>query len=419
MLKKLLTLLIVGFLSMQPASALTLQEQIKDYLKRYMNFLEEVQTANLNNYRMAVGDRTKLQSSDGLKHAIEVIKLVDSGALDQCCWSETPVTTPTYINFTTPEIIAGLTKPNPAYPNPSDPKHMFKVPENYAKQMQSVISQLRAVVINIPTGNVPDQFDRLGRDIMGGIRNGDDEFISKLVWGYSYVNPDHPGLLDSFTHYYLFACVLCDKAGFYDTSKLFNKIPGSAHTYYEQIVTPENFPNTYHWLNNSGFEIVDGIGPRLQPDVGLTMEGQLADQPPPVDFLDIGAIYPTHCHQAEELYFILDPMKLTKNIGSDLLKDQEGYTYSTNSYAAGIPNHDNLVPEFQTGMGGQLLMGKYKEVSHGDLVYNTSTAYHSLHPGRRFQFAQWARLTHPDEGTYFPLNQGPQPPTGVTCSATP
>ena len=111
-------------------------------------------------------------------------------------------------------------------------------------------------------------------------------------------------------------------------------------------------------------------------------------------------------------------MEASRAAKSLILEGKNGYTYDTSSYGTGPVNYSNLPINFVADLSSQF-PGNFMTAKNGDIIYNESLYYHAFNAGERFQFTQWARLTWPKEGTYFPLNGGPQPPSGVECIAKP
>lgn len=63
--------------------------------------------------------------------------------------------------------------------------------------------------------------------------------------------------------------------------------------------------------------------------------------------------------------------------------------------------------------------GTFRAALIGTMFYNGESNYHALYTGGWTQLTQWARLTSPAEGTYFPLhntNISPAAPVGG-CNA--
>ena len=387
-----------------------LKSQIHFYLESYKGILSDLHRKPPLADRLRVGEVGKLQGNIAFLHMMEVIDLITEGKLDECCFHSPPATYKQYANATTAEVLRGATIPNPGSEVP------FTIPSYLGTQMSQLIDQTTIVAEQLPVGSRGlDAYDVIALQIMVAItQNGSQgNIFNNLVWGWSYIDKQHSSLESSFKDYYIYACVVCDGAGFYDTHDLYNINPKTGNSYYEEIVTAENLPQTWNWLQSLARE--QGSRPPLQPSIGLTLQGQAQDTEKK---LDPSVIYPTHCHRAQELYFGLDPMQVSKAAASKILSGHNGYDYDTDSYGIGGFNLLNLPIEFRADLSSQFPKD-FMTVRNADVIYNESVAYHAFNAGRRFQFTQWSRLTWPQEGTYFPFNGGPQPPSGVTCATKP
>ena len=230
-------------------------------------------------------------------------------------------------------------------------------------------------------------FNLMQRLAVGLDTNTNDGILDNVYWHFSYMGPDSEQLSAGFRNNYAWACILCEGAGFYDTSLLYQIKPGTTSTYYDLLVTRENLPYSYDWLQSR-----PGDQPNLQASIGLTLQASAN----PDDDLDAGSTYPVHNHAGEELYFFLNPYNFTDN-----------RTDNTNSYVAGAINADGLRPVFGSDMAPQVLNDgsrTFQEVGNADIAYNNPWGYHAMHPGKFAQISAWARLTNPEEGTFFPFN---------------
>lgn len=399
------------------ACALPVQADLKSnvfsYLKAYQGFIDDVLTNGFDNpARVAVGKPTSLTESTGLVHMYEVIGVITSGQMNDCCFRSPPDVYENYANAKTEQVMKATTITNPGSEEP------FQIPSYLGTQMYELARQFSAVAQGLPsTATGLDKYDGFAIQIMQSLaRDGTDDesnIFGNLLWGWSYIDSAHSELKDSFKDYYIYACIVCDGAGYYNTAGLYTTNTMTGKLYYDEIVTVDNFPLTYTWLHDKAEH--QGMRPPLQSSIGLTLQGQAKETE---GTLSAGVIYPAHCHQAEELYFALDPMGVSKTAGSDILKDSNGYGYDTDSYGIGPINYSGIPIKFEPDLSGQFPQ-YFMKIKNGDIIYNASTYYHAFNAGARFQFTQWARLTWPQEGTYFPLNGGPQPPAGVVCQSAP
>lgn len=395
-----------------PAQA-DLKGNVINYLKMYNQFIVQAIEGNFpDESRVAVGNPTTLANTISLRHMYEVINVIASGQLDDCCFRSPPDVYKNYANAKTEQVIQATTITNPGSSEP------FQIPSYLGTQMKELVQQFTIVAQKLPpTATGLDKYDGFAIEIMQSLaRDGTDSesnIFTNLMWGWSYIDSAHSELEESFKDYYIYACIVCDGAGYYNTAGLYTTNTKTGNLYYDDIVTPGNFPHTYNWLQDQAK--YQGSRPPLQSSIGLTMQGQAKETE---TLLTAGVIYPAHCHQAEELYFALDPMQVSKAARSDILKGLNGYAYDTYSYGIGPVNHLNKPIKFSSDLSKEFPT-YFMQLKNGDIVYNASTYYHAFNAGARFQFTQWARLTWPQEGTYFPFNGGPQPPSGVTCFPKP
>ena len=412
-MKKAIVILSLCVFSLSAQARAAQQDPLKDsihnYLKDYQVLINYLYGNVVQGDRMRVGDPNKMFQNLAFLHMSEVIDLIVSGKLDECCYHSTPAVYSQYANATTAQILSGATIYNPG--TGTD----FKIPSYLGVQMFQLLQQMNIVAGDLAPS--ADLFNNISLTLMQDLSLfgyvSPESMLGQLIWGWSYIDTVHSSLEPSFKDYYIYGCVVCDGAGFYDTHDLYHTNPNTGNLYYDEIVTPSNLPKTYEWLQQQAAS--QGERPPLQSSIGLTFQGQAEDTE---QTLSDGVIYPTHCHQAEELYFALDPMQLSKVYGSTILEGSNGYTYDTDSYGIGAINYLNLPIQFMPDLSSQFPQN-FMTLRNGDIIYNESLAYHAFNAGRRFQFTQWSRLTWPQEGTYFPLNGGPNPPPGVQCAAKP
>lgn len=385
-----------------------LKSNVMDYLKAYQGFIDDVRTKGFTNpARVAVGKPTSLTTSMGLAHMSEVIGVINDGKMNDCCFRSPPDVYENYANAKTEQVIKATTITNPGSQEP------FQIPSYLGTQMEELVTQFSIVAASLPTTSTGlDEYDGYAIEILQSLaRDGsgsESNVFSNLMWGWSYIDSVHSELKESFKDYYIYACIVCDGAGYFNTAGLYTTNTLTGKLYYDEIVTPGNFPATYTWLMDQKNQ---GLRPPLQSSIGLTLQGQAKETE---RTLSPGVIYPAHCHQAEELYFALDPMGVSKAASSDILNGLNGYDYYTDSYGIGPINYGGLPFKFESDISYQF-PNYFMKIKNGDIIYNASTYYHAFNAGERFQFTQWARLTWPQEGTYFPFNGGPQPPAGVVC----
>jgi len=409
-MKKLILVCILCVYAL-PAQA-DLKGNVFNYLETYKGFIDNVRAGKFPNLsRVIVGAPTSLTNNLALLHMSEVIDVITTGTMNDCCFRSPPDVYENYANAKTEQVIKATTITNPGSATP------FQIPSYLGTQMGELVQQFSIVAASLPTTSTGlDEYDAFAIEIMRSLAQDEgssaSNIFSNLMWGWSYIDSAHSELKESFKDYYIYACIVCDGAGFFNTAGLYTTNTVTGRLYYDDIVTPANFPASYAWLQK-----LTGQGPKppLQASIGLTLQGQAKETE---RLLTAGVIYPAHCHQAEELYFGLDPMGVSKTAQSDILKGLNGYEYDTKSYGIGPINYSGLKIKFSSDLSSQF-PHNFMPVKNGDIIYNASTYYHAFNAGARFQFTQWARLTWPQEGTYFPFNGGPQPPAGVECLPKP
>ncbi len=327
-----------------PGQEENVKEATKSYLKDYGAFAQ-----NLYNFgagtRLKIGVHSDIENNLSILHLYEMGELIANGDLDACCWRYPGARYSTYAYGTTQQVIDGATVPNPGVPG-----GQFKIPDNYGAQMDSALGQLRQTARELdPSQIVPsggDVYDEVTFKLMQDIAVGATQpghippgtFLASLDWGFSYLSQAYvsANFPTTFTHYYSWTCIACLGGGLYDTNGLFQTNPDTGQLYYYDVITAAKLPNTYTWLQSlpkpAGY-------PEVPPQIsiGLTMQGQTADQPGGQRVP--GPTYGTHCHKGEELYVPLDAMSLTKKIGSTILQGQPGYTYSTDTLWLESPMH--------------------------------------------------------------------------------
>tara|TARA_B110000908_G_scaffold98495_1_gene116272 strand:+ start:64 stop:1542 length:1479 start_codon:yes stop_codon:yes gene_type:complete len=443
-------------LSTIPVAA-NMKSNVDQLILEHGNQLGSLSEYIISDERIKFGGRDKVINNNALKHAREVATIINDknggGAklMEDCCWRPQPAT---YSNFITSPVEKLFIANDPTkiinLVNPSDPgRRLMKIPSNLGSSMLSVFNQMRKVSdgynglnqgqqgldnmdlftyrwMKALTAGIPKTLD-LETDAMPV-----DSIISKLTWNWSYelekyrqyreggltsnagtlhTLPYPDAFRDTFRDNYNWACIVCAGAGFYDTTGMYTlNSEGNyiANSFYTQVVNKLSATQKV-WLAkqyDEGFKHADGSSaPPLQVSLGLTMQSQSVNNP---STPDTEATYGTHCHSAQEVYIPIDPMGYDKKMNRNVLKNEEGSAYNTNSYMAGLHGSDNLVPSLSSfrNMQDQIkLQGSkktYTELKNGDVVYWDKYNKHSMHPGKRFQFAAWARIDRPYEGTFFP-----------------
>jgi len=460
--KTLLPVLYIGFLSSSFLHIGLAQAEIKTLVDAHLlvhgNMLGGV-ADNVPTSRVQLGMSAVLQDNLALKHAREVAQLINDGGegarlMTECCWRPQPAVYSNFIVSGMQDILSTAAPTPPAVAedlyNPDDPPNSFTddegrptfpIPPTYGDHMASVFDQM----VRIRAGYAPnlpspaDNMDQFTYDwittLTAGIPNNfnftdgtllpADSLASRLVWNWSYEGKkyrqfrqgeadytEHPqAFLDNFRDYYNWACVVCLGAGFYDTTGMYDidaNVVYRANDYYYAIVALLS-SEQQTWLSQQYDEGFKGAtdaesAPRLQLSLGLTIQSQQNNNP---ETIDSESTYGTHCHTAAEFYVPVDPMGLDKKLGGGVLDNQEGSNYNTNSYMAGLPNASGANPTFGPFdvMQAQVntnLLGSYTELLNGDIAFWDKRVKHSMHTGQRFQFAVWARVDRPWEGTFFP-----------------
>ncbi len=432
---------------------------VKSYLGTYKDMLIHIRdyqsTADVH---LLSGDYTDLKSAQ-LTAAIEVLQLIQNGEFDSCCWLKGPGNTPTeYSGMPSISGSAMMTTSNPSdnYVRHDGATHTFTMGSNHTDDYRS-LKDIMDVAWGVPyqysnSNTSEERMKRFEHILQDKLRWLWDD----LVWSFSYVDSSlytDADLTWNFRSHYSFACIVCFGAGFYDTSKLHTKLGNTYYatsaynTIYNKLSTAtknwmtsqasKQYPNTSIWASNKP-PIQLSTGPTWQTSVGsIRGNASYSDH-----------IYPTHCHGATELYKTLDPMQIIEDIGTSTqltnAKNDLPYTVSGNNYRVstytsvfGTTNFTkNMYPRWQdrynSGTSG---FGSYKYIGPstlstpntvtgqllGAMFYNGERDYHSMHNGRWAQLTQWARLTSPEEGTFFPLhttNLSPNKPNNLNCNSS-
>ena len=402
-----------------PLKPVDIKSRIKAYAFVYGQFLLEMYTqgdsqADIRD-TIYIGAYDEVQGNKAWLHGYEVTALVSSGKLDACCWRDTPARYKNLVSATSNDILTRGT----AVLNPATGK-FFQIPTGQRVTLTNLIAQMNTLnasyepVIDSRYTTLNWEF-LLNRVLISG-HTQKNSVMDKLVWTFSYVNLSF--LKSQFKNYYTFACVLCYDAGFYDLRGLYNTNKATGKPYYDGIVTPANLPLTYTWLINRFKQYYSGAPFNGNPPPQLSMGPTLQGKPvAAAGQLEDAGIYPVHCHQAQEVYFPVDPMNYSKLSAQGTIFGYPGSKINTNSYFIGHINKWGKFPVWQADMSSQF-PGKYISTPGANIVYNRPRAYHSMHAGKIAQFTAWARLTRPEEGTYFPLNDPKKPhPAEGGCSA--
>jgi len=458
--KKILPMLCAGILSTPMMAQAEIKSLVDAHILVHGEMLGGIADSVPAN-RVQIGNEAAVQDNMALQHAREVALIINDttgdGArlMEECCWRPQPAVYSNFIVGTTQDILSAASPTPPVAPedlyNPedapntlaldSDPgRATLAIPANYGDQMASVFDQMvkarDGYNAGLPGGDSMDQFTYdwirtltagipAGFDFTDGTLLPPDSLASRLVWNWSYqikkyrqfregtgpYAPHPEAFLDAFRDFYNWSCILCLGAGFYDTTGMYDL--GSdgiyrANEYYDAIVALLPLQQRI-WLAqqfDEGFKAADGVtsAPPLQVSFGLTQQSQQANNPAP---LDEEASYGAHCHTAAEVYIPIDPMALDKKMGDDVLAGEEGSSYDTDSYMAGLPNTSASTPTFGPFdvMQQQVatnLAGTFTKIANGDIVYWEKRVKHAMFTGQRFQFAAWARVDRPWEGTFFP-----------------
>ena len=413
-------------LAMTSIQAAPKQQDVKNYLEQYGKTLKRIKAQADISAVMTAGDATTLKNSQGLTHAIELIDAIVAGKLDTCCWDPSPTGLEGFANGTTTQL-----KARSVLNYGPQGQHQFTPTASTAADITTLESMLNRITNPSTRPKVTGIWANHGFDIMRELGT----FFDDLVWGYSYLLS--PELNPSFSHRYIYSCVVCFGAGFYDTSKLHTAVTSSGVTSYSPItgqptgknyadvVNTNNFPTTYAWLQGTFQQPTTtvaflGNAQPIQTSIGPTLQGQPTSSQGKLT--DSTVIYPGHCHYAEELYFALDPIGTIKSpLGSqtDRIAWQAAYptqyAMDTATYVAATKTINNLPISFDTNMWPEFKRHHYQKIGSNSLLFNSPLDLHSMHPGEFLQLAQWARFTQPLEGTYFPINGGPNPPSNVRC----
>jgi hypothetical protein len=478
-MKKLFTtllssaVLVTSLATFSTAANATIRDSVKNYTQAYVNMLQHIKNKQTANAGYLISGSYNDLNSVQLTAAIEVLQLVADGDLDACCW--TGNTDGTLGNA--PNVYPGMPSVSGADlmdPSNGSQKYYYQksnntVPTNWFTTgsdirndyvaMKAILDIAWDVSYNNTWQTTDNQKMKYYEHRLGDLLR----FIwTDLKWGFSYVDSSLYNDLDlqwDFRSKYAFACVVCFGAGFYDTSLLHDIVSNpdgtktaTAKSAYTAIynstkistatrnwmATQSNnqYPDTYNWVGPAGQSLIDGtplqvsMGPTMQASVGSVRGNFSSDK----------HVYPTHCHGSTELYKVLNPMQIIDQIGTA--------TQHTNAIAA-LPYTNNsgidpysYITQFGTAnfvenmynawtkrliagdpdYGSFLWTGQTPGTDNlGGMFYNGEADYHAMHNGPWFQLTQWARLTSPAEGTFFPLhttNISPSSPNGDGCNAS-
>ena len=134
----------------------TLNGHVKHYLTYYHSTLQAISSVDNDHlHRIKGGDPNAFTHQGGanaampITHMSEVLNLIHTGVLDECCWRGAPhrYEFDGWASFTTPEILAvrngyPATAENTSYPI-GDSNRTFSVPNDYSETMYSAIHQFR------------------------------------------------------------------------------------------------------------------------------------------------------------------------------------------------------------------------------------------------------------------------------------
>jgi hypothetical protein len=422
------------------------QQDVKDYLRVYrwmLNHLNNYQTTSQNH--LLSGSYTDMKGPQ-LKASLEVLQLIYDGELDTCCWNANSAA---YAGMpsATGQSITNTTNTQYNYTDSNGNAQWITLGTDQKDDYRAMKDILDIAATKFGTYSSSNtSFEKM--------KHYENWLILELIplwqdlrWSFSYSDASVYTDLDlqqDFRLRYAFACIVCFKAGFYDTSNLHNLTNDSNGNLINATPTAEynrifallsndtqtwmnsqaskQYPDTVNWNGKAPIQV--STGPTWQASKGSTRGNLNSDK----------HIYPTHCHGATELYKTLDPMLIVQDIGSAAQKTDatsklpytvtgsgdQVWTYTSIFSSATFVK--NMYPEWQNrNMSGVPNYGSFRWTGGnvGALFYNGERDYHSMHNGRWVQLNQWARLTSPNEGTNFPkhsTNINPSSPNGDGCN---
>jgi hypothetical protein len=377
-----------------------------------------------------------------LKAAIEVLNAVIDGDLDECCWvggfetvSGTVIDTDPTPNvyegmpsFSGSSLISATNHGN-SYIKSNGVTNTYYAGSVLKEDYRAMGDLIDELFVALPTNpysasyTSPQKMQWAEYELLKNLK----PLWGKLFWGFSYIDNTvftDANLSNKFRQKYAFSCIICFGAGFYDTSKLHTKTTQSngypsytANVHYTAIYNNftsavrtwmtnqanNQYPTNVNWNGKAPIQL--STGPTWQSSWSTTRGDQNHS----------AHIYPTHCHGSTELYKVLDPMEMirVKGTTSALIAaiallpyttgspDQWQYSYASHIGAATFVR--DMYPEWLASHGGGIL-DSFRWTDVGTMFYNHERDYHALHNGKWVQLTQWARLTSPAEGTYFPLH---------------
>ena len=325
----------VCYASADTSSSGPLNGNVKEYLVSYYLLLDNVYMGD-ETHRLKVGDSTLSVGNPAIKHMMEVIIMINSGLLHECCWRGEQTNYADYfVVANTDQVLNQTPVSNPSYPDWDTWNNVFVAPVSYADVMASYLAEL-ARVNAISLLSVPDNLDAVDyislnmmHKLASDIRTGNG-LMDNIFWHFSYTGQEYIYFSEDFKSNYAWACLVCEGAGYYDTSLLHQTKPGTSSTYYDLLVTRDNLPHSYDWLQQR-----PGDKPDLQVSIGHTLQASADQSQGTEGDLHGDSTYPVHNHAGEELYFFLNPYRWSQT-----------RTDNTNSYVASAVNADNLTPVF-------------------------------------------------------------------------
>lgn len=419
----------------------TLQQQVKDYLYEYRQMLSYIYSypSDAEPFMLS-GDISELtQGGSQVLVAMEVLDMIGAGRFDDCCWvGDTPATFSEFASVDGAQILSGGW--SVTYPKHSGGTGNFSTSPQLSTDY-NIMVDLMGIAAAMPA----NPLEYVDNSLMMGHYEYDiikslHPLMDDLWWAFSYVDssllPDAI-ITPEFRNHYAFACVVCFGAGFYDLSRLhvkqsetnytatadYDTIYSSLSSFAKNWMTSQatnQYPTDINWNGKPPFQI--STGPTWQSAPASTTGTRN----------DATHMYPTHCHGSTEIYKELRPFDLAYFYGSQADKDAAVAMmpswYDTSSSpddtqtdvgVFGTANYiADMFPQWQASipvMPYSNASGAFKNARFGSFYYNGSRDYHALFSGRWVQLTQWARLTSPAEGTYFPLhntNITPSEPTG-------
>jgi hypothetical protein len=440
-------LLTSSIASFSTAANATARDDVKNYIEVYVDMLQHIKDHQSSNASYLIsGDYNEL-NGDQLTAAIDVLQLIVDDKLDTCCW--TGNSNGTLGNA--PNVYGGM--PNISGADLMDPsgggqKYYYtrkgKTTQDWlttgsnTRDDYVAVKEILDIAYDIPyyspwiTTNAKKMKyyeHKLGDNLI--------DIWEILKWGFSYADDGlyyDPDLQFDFRSKYAFACIVCFGAGFYDTSLLhtksgdtytatnaytaiFNQLSQTTKNWMNSNAVHGNqYPGKNDWNGPAGEPTIEGTplqvstGPTFQASLGTTRGNNLSDK----------HIYPTHCHGSTELYKVLNPMRIIDRRGTAIQHTNAiaalPYTTNTSIDPYSYISHfgtATFVKNMYTTWVNRYVSGPYfdsfewtGQVNNGigTMFYNGERDYHSMHNGVWLQLTQWARLTSPAEGTYFPLH---------------